>query len=83
MENPTEDQAMEEQTLALQQSGHRVNTLSLTFQRVSQETDGKSNPSLCEPILESQCLLSFTKEAHSRLPRGCSQRAQDSGEHGQ
>jgi hypothetical protein len=34
MESPTEDQAVEEQTLALQQSGHKVGALSLTFQRV-------------------------------------------------
>lgn len=34
MESLTEDQAMEERAQALQQSGHKVSALSLTFQRV-------------------------------------------------
>lgn len=86
MENPIEDQTMEEWAvallaLALQQPGHNVSTLSLTFQRVFRLRDSqKIKPKSLRAYLLAQCLLSCTQEAHSLLPRGCSQRAQDSGE---
>lgn len=39
MENPTEDQAVEESALALQQSGHKGSTLSLTSQMALRPRD--------------------------------------------